>query len=75
MIETAGTEETGSFSHVELTFHKDCVDDEDEDAYICEINADDHYRLCKARAAHDLVLSTADAFLPKKALSAMAAPH
>ena len=75
MTETARIEEPGLFSQAELTVHKDCDDDEDEDAYFCEINADDHYRLCKARAAHDLVRSTADALLAKKPLSVTAASH
>ena len=72
---TAGSEEPGPSLHAEVTVHKDCNDDEVEDAHICEINANDHYRLCKARAAHDLVLSTADALLAKKSVSATAAPH
>ena len=75
MTQTAGTEELGPSSHVEVTVHKDCNDDDDEDACNCEINANDHYRLCKAGAVHNLVLSTADAFLVKKPLSATAAPH
>ena len=75
MTQTARTGEPGPFSHAELTIHKDCNDDEDEDAYISEIIANDHYRLFKARAAHDLVLSTADALLAKKLVSAKAAPQ
>ena len=58
-----------------MTVQEDCDDDGVEDAYISELNANDHYRLCKARAAHDLVLSAADALLAKKPLSVTAAPH
>ena len=75
VTKTARTEEPGPSSHAELTVHTDYDDDEDEDAYIREINANDHYRLYKARAAHDLVLSTTDALLAKKPLLATAAPH
>ena len=75
VTETAGTEKPGPSSHAERVFHEDCDIDEDEDDYVCEIHANDHYRLCKAPAAHDLVLSTADALLAKKPLSATAAPH
>ena len=71
----AGIEEPGPTSHAELIVPEDCDIDEDEDAYVCEINANDHYRLCKARAAHDLVISNPDTLLAKKTLSAAAAPH
>ena len=49
----AGVEEPGPSSHSELIVHEDCDNDEDEDAYNCQINVNDHYRLCKARAPHD----------------------
>ena len=75
LIETEGTEELGPSSHTELLNHEDCDFDKDEDAYVCEINANDHYRLCKARAAHGLVLSKPDTFLANKTLSVTAAPH
>ena len=75
LTETAGREEPGPSSHAELTVHNVCDDDEDEDAYICEINANDHYRPCKARAAQDLVLSTTDALLAEKPLPTTAAAH
>ena len=57
MNETVESEEPGTSLHAELMIHEDCDYDEDEDPYICEINAIDHYRLCKARAAHETVLS------------------
>ena len=75
VTETAGTKETGPSSLVELIVHEDCDIAEDEDACVCEIDANDHYRLCKARAAHDLVLSDPETLLAKKTLSAAAAPH
>ena len=65
VIETDGLEESGPSSHAELIAHEDCDIDEDEDAYVCEINANDHYRLCKARAAHDSVISDSDTLLAK----------
>ena len=74
VTETAGNEETGPFSHVELIVHEDC-DIDDDDAYVCGNNVNDHYRLCEARAAHDSVLSDPDTLIAKKAPSATAAPH
>ena len=54
----------------------DDEDDDDEDKLICEINTHaDHYRLCKAKAAHDAVLGNFDASLAKKPLIATEAPH
>ena len=73
-METEGIEEPGNSSCVERVDHKDCDIDKDEDDYVCEINANDHYRLCKARAAHDLIISDPDTLLAKKTLSATAAP-
>ena len=75
LIETDGTVEPGTSSYAERVVHEDCHIDEDEDDYVCEINANDHYRLCKARAAHDLVISDSDNLLAKTTLSAAAAPH
>ena len=75
VIEMDGTEEPGRSSCAERVLQEECDIDEDEDDYICEINANDHYRLCKARAAHDLVISNPDTLLAKKTLSAAAAPH
>ena len=47
-----------------------------EDNIICEINTHaDHYRLCKAKAAHNAVLGEIDAPLAKKRLTANEAPH
>ena len=74
VIETDGIEEPRS-SYADRVVHKDCDIDEDEDDYVCEINANDHYRLCKARAANGLVISDSDTRLAKKTLSATAAPH
>ena len=54
----------------------DAVTDDDEDNLICEINTHaDHYRLCKAKAAHDAVLGKIDASLAKKPLTINEAPH
>ena len=44
-IETEGIEEPGTSSYVERVVHEDCDIDKDEDDYVCEINANDHYRL------------------------------
>ena len=75
VIETDGTEVPGPSPYAERVVHEDCDIDEDEDDYVCEINANDHYRLCKARAAHDLVISDPDTLPAKKTLPAAAAPH
>ena len=69
------TEEPGTSSYVERLVHKDCDFDKDEDDYVCEINANNNYRLCNARAAHGLVISDPYNLLAKKTLSATAAPH
>ena len=74
VIETYGIKEPGS-SYAERVFHEDCDINEDEDDYACEINANDDYCLCTARAAHDLVISNPDTLLVKKTQSAAAAPH
>ena len=53
----------------------DPATDDDEDNLICEINTHaDHYRLCKAKTAHDAVLGKRDASLAKKPLTANEAP-
>ena len=75
VIETDGTDEPGSTSNVERVDHEDCDINKDEDDYVCEINANDHYHLCMARAAHDLVISDPDTLLAKETLTATAAPH
>ena len=75
VIETDGTKESEPSSYAERVVHEDCDIEEDEDDYICEINANDHYRLCKARAAHHLVITDPDTLLAKKTLSATAGPH
>ena len=67
-------EEPGS-SYVERVVHEDCDIDKDEDHYVCEINANDHYHLCNARGAHGLVISDPDTLLAKKTLSATDYPH
>ena len=52
------------------------INDDDDDNLICEINLDvDNYRLCKAKAAHDVVWGKIDASLAKKTLTATEAPH
>ena len=54
----------------------DVITDDDEDNLICEMNIHaDHYRLCKAKAAHDAVLGKIDASLAKKPLTASETPH
>ena len=54
----------------------DATADNDEDKLICEMNTHaDHYRLCKAKAAHDAVLGKVDASLAKKPLTVNEAPH
>ena len=75
VIETDGTEELGPSSYGERVVHEDCDIDRDNDDYVCESNANDHSRLCKARAAHDLVISDSDSLLARKTLSAAAAHH
>ena len=75
VIETDGSEEPGSSSYVERVVPEDCDIAKHEDDYVCEINANDDYRLCKARAAHNLVISDPDTLLAKKILSATAVHH
>ena len=75
VIETDQTEEPGPSSYAERVAHEDCDIEADEDAYVCAINANCHYRLCKARAAHDSVLGEPDTFFVRKTLSATAALH
>ena len=54
----------------------DATTDDDEDNLICEINTYvDHYRLCRAKAAHDAILGKFDASLAKKPLTATETPH
>ena len=54
----------------------DAAADDDEDNLVCEVNTHaDHYRLCKAKAAHDAVLGKVDASLAKKPLTVNEAPH
>ena len=54
----------------------DSITDDDEDNLICEINThSDHYRLCKAKAAHDAVLGKNDISLAKKPPTATESPH
>ena len=75
VIEMDGTEETEPSSYAERVVHENCDSEEDEDDYVCEINANDHYRIGKARAAHGSLTSDPDTLLVKKTLSATAAPH
>ena len=54
----------------------DAKTDDDEDNLICGKNSHaDHYRLCKAKAAHDAVLGKFHASLAKKPLADTEAPH
>ena len=56
----------------------DVITDDDEDNLSCEINTNthaDHYRLFKAKVAHDAVLGKIDASLAKKPLTATEAPY
>ena len=54
----------------------DAITVNDEDNLICEINTHaDHYRLSKAKAAHDAVLGRREATLARKLLAANDAPH
>ena len=66
MTEPTKAEESGPSFHAKLIAYEDCDIDVDEDAYVCEINANDHYRLCKARAAKHLLISDSDTLLAKK---------
>ena len=53
----------------------DAAADDDEDNLICEMNTHaNHYRLCKAKAAHDAILGKRDASLAKKPLTVNEAP-
>ena len=50
--------------------------DDDERNRILQVNLDaDHYRLCKAKTAHDTMLGKIDASLAKKTLTATEAAH
>ena len=51
----------------------DLITADEEDNLKCEINT--HYRLCKAKGAHDAVLGKLDASLAKKPLTASEAPQ
>ena len=60
----------------ELLDDVDAITADDEQNLICEMNTDaDHYRLSKAKAAHDAVFGKIDASLAKKPLIANEAPH
>ena len=60
----------------ELHDDDDAITDDDEGNLICEINTlADHYRLSKAKTAHDALLEKIDASLAKKLLRATEAPH
>ena len=75
VIETDAIEESGPSSYVERVVPEDCDIDKDDDDYVSEINANDRYRLRKARAAHDMLISDSGTLLAKNTLSAAAAPH
>ena len=56
--------------------HTEDDEDEDEDNHIFRVDTNiDHYRLCKAKTAHDSVLGKIDAHLAKKTLTITEAPH
>ena len=60
----------------EISDDADAITDNDEDKLICEIHMNaDNYRLCKSKAAHNVVLGRMDVFLAKQALTAVEAPH
>ena len=60
----------------ELPDDVDTISADDEDNLICEINTHvDHYRLCKAKTAHDAVFGKIDASLAKKPLTVNETPH
>ena len=51
-------------------------EEENEDDHIFRVDTNlDHYRLCKAKTAHDSVLREIDASLAKKPLTFTEAPH
>ena len=54
--------------------HEEATVDEADQIFEVNINTD-HYRLCKAKLAHDTVLEKFDTSLTKKALTAAEAPH
>ena len=60
VIEMDRTEETEPSSYAERVVHENCDSEEDEDDYVYEINANDHYRIGKARAAHESLISEPD---------------
>ena len=56
--------------------HVNAITEDDEDGLIFDINTHaKHYRLCKARPAHDAVLGKVKASLAKKPLTATEAPQ
>ena len=61
-----GTEETEPSSYAERVVHENCDSEEDENDYVYEINAKDHYRIGKARAAHESLISDPDTLLVKR---------
>ena len=65
MIEASDTKEYCRVSLVEHIPHENDDEDGDEDAYFCEIKANDQRRICKARTAHESVFSEPDSFLVK----------
>ena len=70
---------TNEHDNALVEIHDDCDDsitDDYEDNLLYEVNTHaDHYRLCKAKAAHDAVFGEIDASLAKKPLTATEAPH
>ena len=77
-ISSLGTEEGDhKKAHPQLSGnkqHKQVTVDEGDQIFEVNINTD-HYRLCKAKLAHDTVLGKFDTSLTKKALTATEAPQ
>ena len=76
LINSLNTEEDDNAFDETYDNEYDAATDNDEDNLICEINTHaDHYRLFKAKAAHDALLGKANASIAKKPLTANEALH
>ena len=78
-ISSLDTEEAECETLNVVTVPTDRTEDDkemDEDDHIFRVDTNiDHYRLCKAKTAHDSVLGKIDGSLAKKALTTTEAPH
>ena len=78
-ISSLDTEEAECETLNVVTIPTDRMEDdeeEDEDDHIFRVDTNiDHYRLCKAKTAHDSVLGKIDASLTKTPLTSTEAPH